>query len=337
MENNIKNLKKVTLEEQKQIEESFEKICADVATAALKWANNSSFVLDDAVKDTKNLNALLNEFFYARIFLLLKHCSINIETLEKNILKNTVVRTLDANPTTNFIDFFKNPLNIGYLKLLGKKELLETQDITVAPLEKLLKNIEDEVSQKVLEEIEISYGETIYDYLKVLSNRIANKKLIINYINFYGEDLAKVLTEKYLLAYQNAINQMQSKLEEKTVTVNDCTILNMEPLAQAQTAYGRVVQHIWLVLPPFQCNYNDGKCSFELSKSFDLKDKVYNFLTDFLSAPTFVSSLGKEGLNEEEIKAIEKITNNREIKNYDEAAAILLYLRRKDNSDNNNK
>ena len=141
MENNIKNLKKVTLEEQKQIEESFEKICADVATAALKWANNSSFVLDDAVKDTKNLNALLNEFFYARIFLLLKHCSINIETLEKNILKNTVVRTIDANPTTNFIDFFKNPLNIGYLKLLGKKELLETQDITVAPLEKLLKNI----------------------------------------------------------------------------------------------------------------------------------------------------------------------------------------------------
>ena len=200
MENNIKNLKKVTLEEQKQIEESFEKICADVAIAALKWANHSSFVLDDAVKDTKSLNALLNEFFYARIFLLLKHCSINIETLEKNILKNTVVRTLDANPTTNFIDFFKNPLNIGYLKLLGKKELLETQDITVAPLEKLLKNIEDEVNQKVLEEIEISYGETIYDYLKVLSNRIANKKLIINYINFYGEDLAKVLNEKYLLA-----------------------------------------------------------------------------------------------------------------------------------------
>lgn len=333
MENNIKNLKKVTLEEQKQIEESFEKICADVAIAGLKWANNSSFVLDDAVKDTRSLNALLNEFFYARIFLLLKHCSINIETLEKNILKNTVVRTLDANPTTNFIDFFKNPLNIGYLKLLGKKELLETQDITVAPLEKLLKIIEDEVNQKVLEEIEISYGETIYDYLKVLSNRIANKKLIINYINFYGEDLAKVLTEKYLLAYQNAINQMQSKLEEKTVTVNDCTILNMEPLAQDQTAYGRVVQHIWLVLPPFQCHYNDGKCSFELSKSFDLKDKVYNFLTDFLSAPTFVSSLGKEGLNEEEIKAIEKITNNREIKNYDEAAAILLNLRKKDNSD----
>ena len=65
-----------------------------------------------------------------------------------------------------------------------------------------LKNIEDKVNQKVLEEIEISYGETIYDYLKVLSNRIANKKLIINYINFYGEDLAKVLTEKYLLAYQ---------------------------------------------------------------------------------------------------------------------------------------
>ena len=221
MENNIKNLKKVTLEEQKQIEESFEKICADVAIAVLKWANHNSFVLDDAVKDTRNLNALLNEFFYARIFLLLKHCSINIETLEKNILKNTVVRTLDANPTTNFIDFFKNPLNIGYLKLLGKKELLETQDITVAPLEKLLKNIEDEVNQKVLEEIEISYGETIYDYLKVLSNRIANKKLIINYINFYGEDLAKVLTEKYLLAYQNAINQMQTKLEEKTVTVND--------------------------------------------------------------------------------------------------------------------
>ena len=87
MENNIKNLKKVTLEEQKQIEESFEKICADVAIAALKWANNNSFVLDDAVKDTRNLNALLNEFFYARIFLLLKHCSINIETLEKNILK----------------------------------------------------------------------------------------------------------------------------------------------------------------------------------------------------------------------------------------------------------
>ena len=53
MENNIKNLKKVTLEEQKQIEESSEKICADVAIAALKWANNNSFVLDDAVKDTR--------------------------------------------------------------------------------------------------------------------------------------------------------------------------------------------------------------------------------------------------------------------------------------------
>ena len=75
------------------------------------------------------MNFFMQEFF----------CYSNTETLEKNILKNTVVRTLDANPTTNFIDFFKNPLNIGYLKLLGKKELLETQDITVAPLEKLLK------------------------------------------------------------------------------------------------------------------------------------------------------------------------------------------------------
>ena len=68
MENNIKNLKKVTLEEQKQIEESFEKICADVAIAGLKWANNSSFVLDDAVKDTRSLNALLNEFFLCKNF-----------------------------------------------------------------------------------------------------------------------------------------------------------------------------------------------------------------------------------------------------------------------------
>ena len=45
----------------------------------------------------------------------------------------------------------------------------------------------------------------------------------------------------------------------------------------------------------------------------------------------------KESLNEEEIKAIEEITSNHEIKNYDEMAAILLKLRKKDNSGNYNK
>lgn len=337
MEKNIKNLKKVTLEEQTQIEEAFEKICAYVAQAALEWANHSSYISDGVIKEIKKLNDLLNEFLNVRFSMLLKRCGINIENLEKDILKDTIVRTLNANPTSTFTDFFGNHLNIGYLKLLGKKELFEAHGITVAPLEKLLENIEDEVNQDVIGEIEIHYAEAIYAYLNTLSNRIANRKQIINYINSYGEDLVRILTEKYLLAYPKVINQMQSKLEEETVAVSDCTILNKEPSAQAKAAYGRVAERMWFVFPPFQCHCNGGKCTFELSKPFDLKDKVYDFLNNSLSAPTFVSFLGKESLNEEEIKAIEEITSNHEIKNYDEMVAILLKLRKKDNSGNYNK
>lgn len=330
MKSNIKNLKKVTLEEQKQIEEAFEKICDCIATSALNLANNGSYSIDATIKEIKKLNDLLNEFLNNRIFLTLKRTNINIENLESKILKDTVVKTLNANPTSECIEFFKSPLNIGYLKLLGKKELLNKQGITVVPLENLLKSIEDEINKDIMSEIEINHAETISIYLYLFSNRIANRKLIINYVDSYGKDLAKVLTEKYLLVYENAISKMQSKIKNGTVTVKNSALLNKDSLIQAQMAYGLIGHRVWFILPFLLCHCNNGICSFEMSTSFDLKDQVYTLLNDFLNIPTFAAILGKEPLSEEEIKAIEEKTNNHEIKNYDEASAILLGLRKKE-------
>ena len=344
----------ISSDEQKEIETMLSNVCLCLETSA-KYDVRKKALSDEEVRlisskkaAASDLNRLIYKLIYQRIRELIKQVGFDEEKTRKDILFQTFVKFLDKNPSEDKVAFFHDTLNIAILKLMGKRELLEQKGIEIKPLNETFNELLNSewrwryYIRGYYTEVQGVYENLSKQIIENIVLTLEAKENASGYVSNYIKALDVILERKNREEYKKTIYAIYKLIRKEKLTkhgkVSGAAVKRVPAVKayrRALNIYDNQMLEISNIMPGLI--YGNNKYYFDLSQTENINLLAFELLREDLNAPTFASNLGREALTLEEIRVIEENISNHEIKNYDEAAAILLNLRKKDNSDNNNK
>ncbi len=343
----------ISIEEQNKIEMLLSRIFEGIRVEVQHEFNNKGFNSDEAtiiyrkMLANSELNSLINKLVEARINNLIKQAGVDdekVEQIRNDILIASLEKFLSENSSPKTFASFGNSLNIACLKLTGKQDLLAKKGISIRMLDNIIDELSSNLSSIMINMINrLATLDNCYD--AIFNKTIASLTLYLeckenenHYLTDYVGALNEIIENKYCEEYKKTIQMAYKTLRKEKLRKCRKTKDFVLKRISADAAYSRALEVCNTKIKKSYLGFNKSDdCCFKISKKDIVSKNVSDTLKSKLDVYTFISNLGRKPLTLEEIKAVEEKVHNYEIKNFDEAAAILLNLRRKDNSDNNDK
>lgn len=343
----------ISIEEQNKIEMLLSRIFEGIRVEVQHEYNNKGFNSDEATTiyrkmlANSELNSLINKLVEARINNLIKQAGIDdekVEQIRNDILIASLEKFLSENSSPGTFASFGNSLNIACLKLMGKQDLLAKKDISIRTLNNIIDELSSNLSSITINMInklailnncyDAIFNKTIASLTLYLECKENENHYLTDYVGALNEILENKYREEYKKTIQAAYKTARKEKLQKCRKTKDFVLKRIS----ADVAYSRALEVCNQKIKKSYLGFNKSDdCCFTIPKKDIVSKNVSDALKSKLDVYTFISNLGRKPLTLEEIKAVEEKVHNYEIKNFDEAATILLNLRKKDNSDNNNK